>query len=347
MAHSVAGGASGTRSDVPVDQAVPVTSGFPVDQVVLTDPTLLADPSVDGDGTGGGAGDPLSYRDADFVLAKIPVVERFIGYFSPEVIGLDHIPATGPAFLVGNHSCLFWMPDAWVVARSITERRGVEQPSYALGYDLLFKLPVVGEFLRKVGAIPADGVTAQRALADGDLVLDYPGGDREACRPWLDRNRVEFGGRTGFVKLALRTGVPVVPVVTHGSHDAIVVLTRGEHVARALHLDKLRIKVFPIFLGPFGVSTILRPPLPLPSAVTVEFLPPFDWSRFGPDAADDPDTVAACYDEITSAMQAALDRLAAERPHPVLRGIGRLLTGHGLRFLPADPSRTPPGTPDR
>jgi 1-acyl-sn-glycerol-3-phosphate acyltransferase len=127
--------------------------------------------------------------------------------------------------------------------------------------------------------------------------------------------------------LALRTGVPVVPVVGYGSHQSLVVLSRGERLARVLGLGRLRIKVFPILLGPWGVTSILTPPPPLPSAVTIEFMRPIDWSDLGKEAADDRETVAACYAQITQGMQATLDCLHAEKPHPVLRGVSHLLHG--------------------
>ncbi|MGO8869843.1 MAG: 1-acyl-sn-glycerol-3-phosphate acyltransferase [Acidimicrobiales bacterium] len=271
-------------------------------------------------------------RDPDFVRRVVPAVARFVGYFSPEVRGLEHLPATGPVLLVGNHSCLFYMPDTWVVGLAITARRGPDAPAYALVYDLLMRIPGIGPALARIGAVPAGGEVAEKALAEGAAVLDYPGGDAEACRPWTERNRIEFAGHTGFVRLALRTGVPVVPVVSYGSHQAVTVLARGDRLASVLGLHRLRIKVFPILLGPFGITSILVPPLPQPSAITVEFLPPLDWSGLGPEAAADESIVDACYREITGAMQAALDRLHAERPHPVLCGWSRLLRG-GLKPL--------------
>lgn len=264
-------------------------------------------------------------RDAEFVSRLVAPIGHYVRYFSPRVLGIENLPATGPVLVIGNHSCLFYMPDTWIVGLAITARRGIEQPAYALVYDLLFGLPVVGPAMRRLGAVPAAGSEAERVLDQGALVLDYPGGDVEACRPWKDRDRIVFSGHTGFVRLALRAGVPVVPVVAYGSHHAVMVLSRGEHLARLLGLDRLRIKVFPIMLGPFGITSILAPPPPLPAAVTVEFLPPLDWSAFGPDAADDEAVVDACYKEITGAMQAALDRLRAENPHPVLDGWLHLL----------------------
>jgi len=268
---------------------------------------------------------PLFQRDPEFLRRQLSAVTRYVNYFSPEVRGQANMPASGPALVVGNHSGLFYMPDAWVVGLEIVRRRGLEQPAYAMGYDLLFGIPGVGPFLRRIGAIPAGGQAAEQGLAEGGLVLVYPGGDREACRPWTQRHKVDLGEHKGFIRLALRTGVPVVPVVAHGSHDAIVIVSRGERLARTLGLHRLRIKVFPILLGPYGLTTILTPPLPMPSAITVEFLPPVDWTSYGPEAADDEAVVAACYEEITTAMQRALDRLHAQNPHPVIRGWCNLL----------------------
>ncbi len=271
-------------------------------------------------------GDDAPHRDPAYIERQIETVRAYTRYFSPEVRGIEHIPARGPALLVGNHNGLFYMPDTWVTALAIVERRGTANPAFTLTYDLLFAIPGVGGFLRRIGAIPAGSDEAESALTQGALVLDYPGGDWEACRPWLDRNTIDFGGRTGFVRVALRTGVPVVPVVAHGSHDSVIVVSRGETIARALGLGAVRIKVFPILWGPFGLTTVLTPPLPMPSSITVEFLPPLDWSEFGPEAAEDDEVVHACANEVVTAMQEALNRLRVERAHPLRRGITNLMT---------------------
>lgn len=263
------------------------------------------------------------HRDARFIRRQLAAVTRLVNLFSPEVRGSEHLPESGPVLVVGNHSCLFFMPDVWVVGLEIVRRRGIDAPAYALGYDLLFGLPVVGPFLRRIGTLPAATGDAELALEEGAAVLVYPGGDYEACRRWTDRNKVDLAGHTGFVRLALEAGVPVVPVVAYGSHDAVVVVSRGERLARLLGIDRLRIKVFPIVLGPLGLAPIVT--LPMPSAITVEFLPALDWSRYGPAGAADEETVTRCYDEIMATMQSALDRLHAEQPHPVLRGWSNLL----------------------
>lgn len=277
---------------------------------------------------------PVAGRDPDFIRRRLPAVARYTSYFTPEIRGADRLPADGAALVVGNHSGLFYMPEVWICGQAILDRRGIDSPVYLLGYDLLFAMPGIGEALRRFGAIPAHAPDAAAALADGACVIVYPGGDLEACRPWTQRNQIDFAGRTGFVKLALRSGVPVIPVVAHGGQHAVVVLSRGDRLARAAGLRNVRINVFPFMFGPpFGFTSVLTPPLPMPAHLTVEFLPALDWSGYGPAAADDPDAVAACYGQITGHLQAALDGLAAEQPFPLLDGFRQLGARAGTAAL--------------
>lgn len=264
-----------------------------------------------------------SRRDPEFIRRSLPTIEAVLRYFAPDVRHAERLPERGPVLVVGNHSGLFYMPDVWATAAALVRRRGIDAPSYGLGYDLLFTLPGIESFLRRLGTLPASGPAAEEALAAGAALLVYPGGDWEACRPWTERNRVDLHERMGFVRLALRTGVPVAPVVSHGAHHSVIVLTRGERIARALGLGRVRVKVMPVLVGvPFGVAPVVLPPLPLPAKVTVDFLDPLDWSGDGPAAADDPRRVRARYDEIVEVLQAGLDDLRAERPHPLLSRFG-------------------------
>lgn len=263
-----------------------------------------------------------SGRDVAFVRRQMPRVEGALRYFAPEVRHVERVPATGPVLVVGNHSGYVYFPDMWATALALVRRRGPDAPTFGLAYDLLFAVPGLESFLRRLGALPASGLAAEAALHAGGAVLVYPGGDWEVCRPWTERNKVDFHGRTGFVRLALRTGVPVVPVVAHGSHHSVVVLSRGDHVARALGLDRVKVHVMPWLLGvPFGAAPVL-PPLPLPAKVTVDFLAPLDWSDVGAGGARDPAVVQARYDQVTGLLQAGLNRLRAERPHPILSRLG-------------------------
>jgi 1-acyl-sn-glycerol-3-phosphate acyltransferase len=260
-------------------------------------------------------------RDPAFLRAARPILELYARYFRSEVRGFDRVPDQGPFLVVGNHSGGQAPPDIPILLTAWWRERGDDEPIYALFHSFFLGLPGMGPLMARAGAIEAGTERAEAILDEGAILIVYPGGDHEVFRPWGERNRIDFGGRRGLVRLALRTRVPVVPAVSIGAHETLVVLARGEGLARWLGLDRwFRIKVMPLVFGPpFGVVPGAIPTFPLPSKITVELLEPIDWStRYGPEAADDEDVVSACYDELVDVMQAALDRLAAERRFPVI-----------------------------
>jgi len=265
-------------------------------------------------------------RDEDFLRTLLPWMDVWSRYFDGEVRGFEHVPADGPMLLVGNHSGGVLVPDTGVFFASWYRQRGLDSPLVGLAFDAAFGLPWFGTLMRKIGEVPASRENAQRALRAGAAVLVYPGGDHEAFRPWSDRNRVDFAGRSGFIQMALREQVPVVPVISHGGHHTTVILTRGEWIGRLLGTDRIRTTTFPVALQiPWGLSVLSTPGMPLPAKITMQLCPPMPWSQYGADAADDPAIVQRCYHEITGLMQAQLDALVAEHPHPVLANLRRLL----------------------
>ena len=265
-----------------------------------------------------GLHEPLFQRDPAFIERIVPLLEVTRRYFDAEVDGIERLPTSGPFLVVGNHSGGIWMPDVYAFLLAWYRARGADDPLYSLGFDFLFSLPGVRSLARRLGTIPASPANAARALGAGAPVLVYPGGDTEDYRPWTDRHRIELHGHKGFVRLALRFGVPVYPMVAHGSHDAIFVLTRGDALARAVGFDRLRINIFPFVAGPpWGIAPVQLPTIPMPAKVTVRICEPFDWSRFGPAAADDDAVVQHCYEETLGRMQATMDDLAEARPHPI------------------------------
>ncbi|NUS44963.1 MAG: acyltransferase family protein [Mycobacteriaceae bacterium] len=257
----------------------------------------------------------------------LPVARAYTNYFTPSVEGLENLPATGPALVVGNHSSIYWCPEVWVTFLAMLERRAADQPCFGLAHEVLLKAPVLGEALRQFGVLPAAPEAAEGGLKDGGAVMVYPGGDWEACRPWTERAKVDFAGRKGFIRLALKAGVPVVPAVASGGHDSIFILDRGAKIAEVLRLNSLvRAKVFPITVGlPFGVAPIV-PQIPLPTTVAVSFLPPLTWST-EPGDPDDDAFVDACFDTTLDAMQTEMDRLRAEIPDPLRTGVRNHLAG--------------------
>ena len=262
--------------------------------------------------------EPAQQFDPEFMRKLVPKMETFTSYFAAEVRGMDRVPRS-PVLLIGNHSGGIITPDTSAVYAAWYRERGFEDPLMGLAFDGIYAVPGWRELMRKIGQMPASMDNAQAALGDGCSVLLYPGGAYEVFRPWKDRNRITFKGRKGFIRLALQAGVPVVPVVGHGGHETTIVLTRGGRLAKLLSLDKVRMDGAPLlFQLPWGISSPALPGVPLPAKITVQVCEPLDWSRFGPEDADDPDVLGQCYEETTSVMQATLDRLALENPQPLL-----------------------------
>jgi 1-acyl-sn-glycerol-3-phosphate acyltransferase len=265
-------------------------------------------------------------RDRDFLARILPFMELWSRYFDGEVRGLDRIPG-GPALLVGNHSGGILTPDTAVFFAAWYRARGLDCPLVALAFDGAFGIPWFNELMRRLGEVPANRTNASRALDAGLPVLVYPGGDHECFRPWTDRGRIDFAGRTGFVELALRRRVPVIPVVSHGGHHSIWIVTRGDWLGPLFGSERIRTTTAPWALQiPWGLSPILLPGFPLPAKITIEVGRPMPWSAYGPRAADDPEIVERCYHEITGCMQATLDRLGAEHPFPVLSRLRGLVS---------------------
>ena len=240
-----------------------------------------------------------------------PLIKR---YFRAEVRGLESIPAAGGALLVSNHSGGMFTPDVLIFAPAFYEKFGFDRPIYTLAHWGVF-LGNIGDWLRRVGVIEASRENAARALREGALVLVFPGGDYDSYRPTLTENVIDFNGRKGYVRTAIETGVPIVPMVSIGAQESQLFLARGDSIARRLGLTRARVEILPISFGfPFGLSAIFPPNIPLPAKIVTRVLDPIDvTAEFGAD----PDVEEVDL-HVRSVMQAALDELARERRFPLL-----------------------------
>jgi len=232
------------------------------------------------------------------------------------VRGLHNVPADGPVLLVGNHSGGNMTPDTVVFTLGFNTYFGVERRFYQLAHNLVLALPGLGR-LRRFGTVAASHENAHKALDSSAALLVYPGGDYEVHRPSWDANKVDFGGRKGYIRLALEKDVPIVPVVAIGGQETALFLSRGDRLARLLGIDRLlRLKVLPISIAiPWGLNVgDMLGHVPLPAKITIETLPAIDLEQeFG----SDPD-VDEIYDHLIRLMQNTLDALAAERRLPVI-----------------------------
>lgn len=259
----------------------------------------------------------LDDRDPDFIRENLSLTWLLATiWFRGEVRDMERIPEEGPVLLVGNHSGGNITPDTIVFTLAFNTYFGVERPFYQLAHNLVLTSPV-GPFLRKFGTVAASQENARKALDSGAAVLVYPGGDWEVNRPTWEANRIDFAGRKGFIKLALDSGVPIVPIVSVGGQETAVFLSHGDRLAKLLRLDKLlRLKTLPVNLSLPWIVNIgdFLGHLPLPAKITVQVMEPIDLSeRYG--SAPDIDRI---YEDVTAQMQDQLNELAAERRLPVV-----------------------------
>jgi 1-acyl-sn-glycerol-3-phosphate acyltransferase len=238
-------------------------------------------------------------------------------WFRMEVEGWENIPES-PVLLIGIHSGAPFVWDAWTIGAQWWRRFGSDRPLHGTAHDALMALPGIGGYFRRMGVLPAapDSITA--ALAEGHDVALWPGGEVDSLRPWTQRDEAILAGRTGFVKLAIRTGVPIVPISTVGGPDSMPVLARGRRLAKLLALDKIaRLKMFPIAIqAPWGISPALLPEIPLPTKIRTAFQEPIEVDS-DPARAEDQEYVESKYKEVEDRIQRGMDVLARRRRFPL------------------------------
>jgi 1-acyl-sn-glycerol-3-phosphate acyltransferase len=259
----------------------------------------------------------LAVPSVDALERGVELFEALARYHRLEVRGVERIPE-GPAILVGNHNAgLNPIDGTFLVAHY--RRHGFHDPVFVLAHDVLFQVPRLARLFESVGVVRARPGNAQKILDAGHKLLVFPGGDIENLRPFSERKRVNLAGRTGFIRIAREMKVPLVPVVSAGAHESLLVVSQGRRLAKLLHLDELfRVHSVPLMLAlPWGVMfgpTCALPYFPLPSKVTVEIGEAIDPFL---DREGGPGELHHTYRAVEEAMQQMLTALYAERRLPV------------------------------
>lgn len=168
-------------------------------------------------------------------------------WFRAEWDGMDKIPASGGALLVANHAGAI-PPDAPVIMHGIEEER--QRAVYGLAADMFRAVPVVGTLWARMGGVSAHPDNALRLLREGQLVLVFPEGTKGTGKTLDQRYRLRRFGRGGFVEIAMRAGVPVVPVAVVGAEEAMPMVTKVPALARLLRLPYVPITANHLLLGP-------------------------------------------------------------------------------------------------
>jgi 1-acyl-sn-glycerol-3-phosphate acyltransferase len=187
-------------------------------------------------------------------------------WFRVEWEGLENVPREGGALMVANHAAAI-PSDAPVIMHGIEKE--LERPVYGLAENLLRALPVVGTLWSRFGGVPAHPENAYRLLHDDQqLVLVFPEGTKGTGKLYRDRYKLNRFGRGGFVEIAMRSGVPVVPIAVVGAEESMPIVWKSPQLAKLLNIPYFPVTANMLMFGPAGLM------LYFPAKFKLRVLPP-------------------------------------------------------------------------
>ena len=238
----------------------------------------------------------LPKPDHDLIEMLRPLFDFLYSvYFRVEARGMGHIPVKGPCLLVGNHAGM--LPyDGAMINMALFHSSSTPRFARYLVEDFVFNIPLLGSFVQKCGGVRACHENAMALLDQGELVVVFPEGIKGVGKSYDERYRLRPFGHGGYVKLAMRTGVPILPMAIIGSEEIHPNIWKSKKLARPLGLPFIPFTpTFP-WLGPLGL-------LPLPSKWSITFGKPLDFGRFTPKDAEDDRLVEEVSSEIRLKVQ--------------------------------------------
>jgi len=236
--------------------------------------------------------------DAEYEQRVAPLFRAlYRTWWRVDVDGLENVPEAGRVMLVANHAGGLFAYDGAMLKIAVQEHHPAQRSVRPLVDDFVYNLPFVGDFMTRCGGVRACPENAERLLRRDHAVVVFPEGTKGIGKPYSQRYRLQRFGRGGFVRIALRTGTPIVPVAIIGSEEIHPIVGQWEWLSRQLRLPYFPFTpTFP-WLGLLGL-------VPLPSKWRIEFGRPLDWSQqFGPDAARDRLLVSRLTEDVRQRVQ--------------------------------------------
>jgi 1-acyl-sn-glycerol-3-phosphate acyltransferase len=208
-------------------------------------------------------------HDPRFLEQLAPLLDfLYSKYFRVRLLGIENVPAQGPALLVANHSG--GVPyDGALLIHGIFRDHPSHRRLRPLVANFAFRSPWMSQVMARIGGVRASAGVARDLLAAGELVCVFPEGLRGVGKLYRERYRLERFGRGGFARLAREAGVPIIPVGIVGAEEIHPVLAKITTLAQPLGLPYIPITpTFPL-LGPLGL-------LPVPTKWTIQIGEPID-----------------------------------------------------------------------
>lgn len=210
-------------------------------------------------------------------------------YFRVESRGIEHIPASGAAILVANHSGVLPV-DAAMMCLDVLRRMDPPRIPRAITDHFVPRLPFVSTMYARLGVVSGTRANVRTLLEQGELVAIWPEGSTGPAKPFKERYRIKEW-RVGFAELAIRHHVPVVPVAIVGAEESWPL---------AMKLRRLRVFGSPYFPVP-------ATPFPLPARYHIRYGEPLDLDGLAHRKIDDPDVIANAATRVQVAVERLLD----------------------------------------
>lgn len=262
----------------------------------------------------------LNARSPELISKMMPLMRwLYDHYYQVSTAGWENIPTHENVMLVGSHNGGIPSPDMHMMLYDWMYRFGPQKPLYGLMHPSVWKAsPTVASIATQMGAVRAHPKMGLAALNQNANIALYPGGAQDVFRPHALRHKIYFHNRKGFIKLALKKAVPIVPMISLGAHSTLVVLADIYPQIKQLHdwgmpwLMDIDPEVFPVYLGlPWGLAAGPIPNIPLPIKLHTRICAPIRFERTGAEALQDKAYVDDCYNKVQTQMQTALDELVA------------------------------------
>jgi 1-acyl-sn-glycerol-3-phosphate acyltransferase len=259
---------------------------------------------------GGELAGPDSGYDPELNAAVLMPAARALyrGWFRVQMRGIEHVPSSGAALVVANHSGVIPI-DAVMLQVGVFDEHPAGRNLRLLGADLVYTVPVLGDLARMSGHVRAGRAEAERLLSGGDLVGVFPEGFKGIGKPFSERYQLKRFGRGGFARTAMRTGAPIIPCAIVGAEEIYPMLGDWPELA-----TRLRLPYFPItplfpWLGPLGM-------IPLPSNWIIEFCDPVPTAGFASDQWEDRQVITELAGKVKDTIAAKIRELVDERGRP-------------------------------
>lgn len=245
--------------------------------------------------------------DRELLDVVLPFFQfMYAKYWRVETTGIESIPNEGRALLVANHSGQLPWDGAMVATAVLSEHPGqrLVRSLYATWFPTL---PFVSSTLVRLGQVLATEENGIRLLEQDELVAVYPEGYKGVGKLFKERYRLARFGRGGFIKMALQTGTPIIPVSVVGAEESYISLAKSNLLARITGFPYFPISPTWPWLGPVGF-------IPLPTKWHIDFGEPMPMDGYGPAAANNLVLVSQLTDQVRNVVQGMIySRLAQRR----------------------------------